>query len=88
MTEQQRTCSGLRKTKQVLLHGDSAIHRTGDSLLGGANTRGGSGRRVETDITGKGGHPPPDPLDYGDFGGITEAAVKKFQGMRPKEKCE
>ncbi len=65
--EQRRSNRGRvlagEKAKQVLLPGDAAIHRTGTPLLGGANTRGGSGRRMETDITGEGGHHPPDPLD-------------------------
>ena len=65
--EQRRNDRGCvpagEKAKQVLLHRDAAIHRMGTPLLGGANTRGGSGRRMETDITGEGGHHPPDPSD-------------------------
>ncbi len=52
-----------KKAKQVLLHRDEAIHRTGTPLLGGANTRGGGGRRMETDITDEGGQDPPDTSD-------------------------
>ena len=65
--ERQRSDRGCvlsgEKAKQVLLHRDATIHRTGTPLLGGANTRGGSGRWMETDITGEGGDHPPDPSD-------------------------